>query len=63
MFGQINVGLGSNASAIYLYVRYGVGEEEANNFHVGIMFDQNLLLRNKMKKRTNKGSGSDEARN
>ena len=50
-FGQVNIGLGSKASIVYLYARYGVGDEETKNFHVGLMFEQNLILRKKMKKR------------
>ncbi len=50
-FGQVNVGLGSKASSIFLYARYGVGADEARNFHIGIMLDQNLTQMKKLKKR------------
>ena len=50
-FGQLNLGLGSKASAIYIYVRYAGGDLESHNWHIGLMLDQNLTQRRKLKKR------------
>jgi hypothetical protein len=49
-FGQVNVGFGSKATAVYLYARYGQGDADAYHWHVGIMLDQNISQRKKMQK-------------
>ncbi len=52
VFAQLNVGLGSKATAIYAYVRFAQGDLDAANWHIGIMLDQNFIHRKKLALRT-----------
>lgn len=49
-FAQINIGLGNKDSVVYGYFRYGSGDNDASNFHVGIMLSQNLTKRSRLKR-------------
>ena len=45
VFGQVNIGLGRKHQSVYLYLRYGLGDNDAHNYHVGLMVDHNLTSR------------------
>ncbi len=50
-FGQVHFGVGKKATATYVYFRYGQGKDDAKNWHVGFVIDQNLTFKKKLKKR------------
>jgi hypothetical protein len=54
IFGQINIGLGKKHQAVYMYLRYGAGDNDAHAYHIGLMLDHNLTSRKDKRNDKNK---------